>query len=117
MNVSLWNQPQTTIGHLTARYRGEQDGIDRTVLRLRLERLLDNADLLPPGLSSGAVLIVRRLDSPVALSVSSLAQPVLADWQASLHSQLAASLRSTQSYHTFHAARHPAANPRLARGF
>lgn len=90
MNVSLWNQPQTTIGHLTARYNGSRESIDRTPLRLRVERLLENADLRPPGLSSGAVLIVRRLDNPTAINVSSLALPVLADWQASLREQLAA---------------------------
>ena len=90
MNVSLWNQPQTTIGHLRARYSGTRESIDRTVLRLRVERLLDNVDLRPPGLSSGAMLIVRRLDSLASVSVSSLAQPVLAGWQASLRGQLAA---------------------------
>lgn len=90
MNVSLWNQPQTTIGHLRARYSGSQESIDKTALRLRVERLLDNADLCPPGLSSGAVLIVRRLDSLASVSFSSLSQPVFAGWQVSLREQLAA---------------------------
>lgn len=90
MNVTPWNQPQTTIGHLIARYNGSRESIDRTALRVRVERLIDNADLRPPGLSSGAVLIVRRIDSPTAISVSGLSQPDLVVWQASLHGQLAA---------------------------
>lgn len=72
MNISGWKRQHTIIGHLKAYSWDEQEHLDRTVLRLHMERLLSNIDLYPPGLSSGALLIVRRITSlsPEGLSVS-----------------------------------------------
>ncbi len=90
MNISEWNQQQTTIGHLKAHYSGAQEELNRTVLRLRVERLLSNIDLHPPGLSSGAILIVRRLDSPAAVGLSVSTQAAGVNLQEFLRSQVAA---------------------------
>jgi hypothetical protein len=90
MNISKWNRQQTTIGHLKAHYSGAQEGFNMTVLRLRVERLLSNIDLHPPGLSSGAILIVRKLDNPAPVGVSTSLQPVQANWQELLRNQITA---------------------------
>ena len=90
MNISEWNQQQTTIGHLKLRCTGSQEDINRIVLRLRVERLLSNADLHPPGLGTGAILIVRKLDSPAPVELSMPLQSVQADWHELLRSQVAA---------------------------
>ena len=90
MNISEWNQQQTIIGHLKVRYAGVQEGISKTALRLRVERLLSNADFRLPGLSTGAVLIVRKLDSPISIGVSALSQSVQANWHERLRNQITA---------------------------
>src|SRR5947208_10989969 len=90
MNIFEWNQQQTTIGHLKVHYTGSQEDISKTVLRLRVEHLLSNADLHPPGLSTGAVLIVRKLNSPAPMGISMSSQSVQANWYALLRSQVAA---------------------------
>src|SRR5712691_364857 len=90
MNISEWNQQQTTIGHLKLRCIGSQEDINRIVLRLRVERLLSNADLHPPGLGTGAILIVRKLDSPAPVELSMPLQSVQAGWHDLLRSQVAA---------------------------
>ncbi|MFL5589411.1 MAG: hypothetical protein ACJ8DI_17410 [Ktedonobacteraceae bacterium] len=90
MNISEWNQQQTTIGHLKLRCTGSQEDINRIVLRLRVERLLSNADLHPPGLGTGAILIVRKLDSPAPVELSMPLQSVQASWHELLRSQVAA---------------------------
>ncbi len=90
MNISEWNRQQTIIGHLKARYAGAQEEFNRTVLRLRVERLLSTIDLCPPGLSSGAILIVRRLDSPTAVGLSVSTRAAGVNLQEFLRSQVAA---------------------------
>src|SRR6266516_1522655 len=90
MNISEWNRQQTIIGHLKARYAGAQEEFNRTVLRLRVERLLSTIDLCPHGLSSGAILIVRRLDSPTAVGLSVSTRAAGVNLQEFLRSQVAA---------------------------
>src|ERR1051326_4255474 len=108
MNISEWNQQQTTIGHLKVSYAGSQEDTSKTVLRLRVERLLTNADLHPSGLGTGAVLIVRKLEGTAPVDVSTRSQietnsltpamhaprelkgrPVHASWHELLRSQVA----------------------------
>ena len=90
MNFTEWKRQQTTIGRLKVHYSGPQDGADKTVLRLRIERLLSNADVQPPRLSTGALLIVRKLDSPAPVPVSISSHSAQGDWDELLRSQLAA---------------------------
>ncbi len=72
-----WNstQSKTTIEHLTVRYRGVAETMNAATLRTYIERLLDNVDLQPTGLSSGAVLIVRKIQELVPLPTTALARP------------------------------------------
>lgn len=60
--------PGVMIGRVMARV----GGADASVVRLRVERLFGGADVMPPGLPSGAILVVRsvrgRLPSEVAWS-------------------------------------------------
>jgi hypothetical protein len=90
MDFSRWNRQQTTIGHLKVRYTGSQEGTDKTVLRLRIERLLSNADVQLPGVSTGALLIVRKLESPARLPVATPSHVTQTDWHELLRSQLTA---------------------------
>jgi hypothetical protein len=85
-----WSRTQTTIGHLAVRYRGATTDLSMPVLRLRTEHLLSGVDLHPRGLSSGAVLIVRKLHGPAPLSVSVLLQTSQPGWTERLHDQMTA---------------------------
>lgn len=84
----MWNQTQTTIGHLTVRDQGSS--LERHTLRLRLERLLSGVDLHPPGFTSGAVLVVRKLQALPALPISALSHFTQPAWTESLHRQIEA---------------------------
>lgn len=97
-------QAQTTVGHLTVRYKGPPDDINRTALRLRMEHLLGTVDLRPAGLPSGAILVVRKLEEPAPLSTPALLQPSQSAWAERLRNQIAtlysAAARPALSPHT-----------------
>ncbi len=89
-----WNRTQskTTIEHLTVRYHGEAETLNATPLRVRIEQLLDNVDLQPPGLSSGALLIIRKIQGLVPLPTTALVrspQGERAHWIEQVHQQMA----------------------------
>jgi hypothetical protein len=66
-----WGNGRVDIGRLTVRARGEASSA-APVLRLRAERLLNAIDLRPPGMPSGAMLIVRELRGQALMTPGSL---------------------------------------------
>ena len=75
------------VGRLTIRRRGMQRQDNQAVLRLHAQQWLDACDLRLPGVSSGIVLIVRRVDALPALRAGA-ALPGR-KWQVSLTNRLA----------------------------
>ena len=85
---TAWPQAHTSVERLSVHCQGGE--VDATTLRLRVERLLEMADLQPAGLPSGAVLIVRRLEGPGPLPVAALAHSSLPAWRAGVREQVQA---------------------------
>ena len=94
MSMTAWPRMNTTVERLTIRYPGECQAtageMNATTLRLRVERLLEMADLQPVGLPSGAVFIVRKLESPAPLSIAALAHSSLPAWREGVRGQVQA---------------------------
>jgi hypothetical protein len=90
MSLTAWPQTNTSVERLTIRYQGTADEINVTTLRLRVERLLEMADLQPAGLPSGAVLIVRKLEGFTPLPVAALAHSSLPAWREGVRDQVQA---------------------------
>ena len=72
-----------SIGRLTLRWQGPPDSIQRPALRLASERWLARVDIRLPGLSGGAVLVVRRLAGLPPLS----GHPS-PEWEQTLHDRI-----------------------------
>ena len=85
MSMTAWPRMNTTVERLTIRYPGERQAtageMNATTLRLRVERLLEMADLQPVGLPSGAVFIVRKLGGLAPLPIAALAHSSLPAWR------------------------------------
>ena len=97
-----WGSSQSSIEHLTLRYRGTAAEVNVPALRLRVERLLRNVDLQPSGLPPGSLLVVRKvqcLQGSAPLSTSAVLE---AQWAAQLQTQIATLYRT---------AARPALNP------
>jgi hypothetical protein len=90
MSATAWPHKNTVVERLTIRCQGTADEINATTLRLRVERLLEMADLQPAGLPSGTVFIVRKLESPDPLPIAALAYSSLPDWREAVRGQVQA---------------------------
>src|SRR5438552_2911358 len=96
MITTAWNRTKTEVERLTVRYQGEQGiagnkgEIDATVLRLRVERLVDTVDLQPAGLPSGALFIVRKLENLPPLPLAALSHSSPPAWRESVRDQMEA---------------------------
>lgn len=78
------------VGRLQVRWQGRADEARSPALRLRVQRQLGNADLRPPGLPPGAILVIRHLDARAGLPPSG---QVSSAWQGQLRDRIAGHYR------------------------
>src|SRR5262245_37434860 len=79
---------QVYIGKVAARCPAQTEPL---VARLRLSRLIESADLAPPGFPPQAILLVRRVAAPQRLSIA--AQHAGMAWETSAREAVAALYR------------------------
>jgi hypothetical protein len=102
----MWMEGNTRIG--TLRVRG--GGQDTVALRLAMDSLLGNADLLPTGLSPSAILLVRTLADPLPgrFALARWGFRISSEWQRAVRNSLAEiyrrAARPVQGYIPGHAA-------------
>lgn len=80
-----------TIEHLTVRWRGDGREARTPATQLRLENLLGGVDLRPPGMPSGALLIIRRVRGLPPLTRLTSLDPA---WARQVEQRIAALYRS-----------------------
>lgn len=80
-----------TIGHLSVRWREDPREAHTPAAHLRVERWVNQADLVPAGLRSGEILVVNRLAGLPALANTARAR---LDWQRALQRHMTDLYRS-----------------------